>query len=316
MTDKNTVVVIGAGAMGHGLAIQFALEDKNPVLLDHKQQNIEKARSKIRNTVSFLRNEDVTNSRPDEVIESIDFTTDLKVGLSCSDIVLETISEDLSAKRALFSDIVRIGSDEAVLASNTSSFRISAIAEAVPEHQERLIGCHWLFPPYLMKPVEIILGKQTSERTQDRMFDFVTDVNRDPVIVNRDVPGFVWNRIQFAVIRECLHIVEEGIASIEDVSTAIRSGYATRMAAIGPFETMDIAGLDLFADLADEIYPDLAIDQESQRLLREKVDQGKTGVDAGEGFFSYNDSRKSVTNKRDRRVLSIMRALHESDEAR
>jgi 3-hydroxyacyl-CoA dehydrogenase len=309
-TDDGTdVAVVGAGAMGHGLAVQFALAGATVTLVDHRQSNLDAARTRIRDAARFLADEGLTEESPAAVLDTVAFTVDLEEGVADADVVLETISEELDAKRELFGALAPAAPDDALLASNTSSLSITDIAAAVPDARERVAGCHWWYPPYLLTPVEVVRGDHTADRTMERLRAFVEATGRDPITVERDVPGFVWNRIQFAVVRECCHIVSEGVASVEDVNRAVRDGYATRTAAIGPFETMDIAGLELFETIAAELYPHLATDDEPGELLREHVREGRTGVDAGAGFFAYDDPPETVTGRRDERVAAIRRAL-------
>jgi 3-hydroxyacyl-CoA dehydrogenase len=309
-----SVAVVGAGAMGHGLAVQFARTGHGVVLVDHRQSNLDAARDRIREAAGFLAREGLADESPDAVLDAVSFTTDLVDGVADADIVLETISEDLAAKRDLFESLAPAAPADAVLASNTSSLSIDAIADAVPDDADRVAGCHWWFPPYLLTPVEVVRGTDTADETMARLEAFVERVDRDPILVERDVPGFVWNRVQFAVVRECLHIVEAGVASVEDVNRAIRDGYATRTAAIGPFETMDIAGLDLFGTVAGELYPELATDDRPQESLMEHVRDGRTGIDAGVGFFEYDDPPETVTRRRDERVAAVRRVLDAETE--
>jgi 3-hydroxyacyl-CoA dehydrogenase len=304
-----TLTVVGAGAMGHGLALHCALKGVDVTLVDHRRANLDAAREQIREAGAFLESEGLTSTTT--AVDDIVFTTDLAAGVADADVVVESISEDLAAKRALFERLATATS-EAVLASNTSSLSIDAIADAVPDDADRVAGCHWWYPPYLLRPVEVVRGTATAEETVDRLETFVALVERDPIRVERDAPGFVWNRVQFAVVRECLHIVSEGVASVDAVNRAVRDGYATRTAAIGPFETMDIAGVDLFETIAAELYPALATDDTPQELLSDLAADGRTGVDAGEGFFHYDTAAAEVTRRRDERVAAIRRALDDT----
>ncbi|AUV82399.1 3-hydroxyacyl-CoA dehydrogenase [Salinigranum rubrum] len=313
MHDVTDLSVVGAGAMGHGLTVHCALAGLDVTLVDHRQANLDAARDRIREASAFLASEGLADADPDEVLDGVDCTLDLAAGVADADVVVETISEDLDAKRDLFSRLAEATSD-AVLASNTSGLSIDAIAEAVPDDAARVAGCHWWYPPYLLRPVEIVRGTGTSDETVARLRSFVERVDRDPVLVERDVPGFVWNRVQFAVVRECLHIVEEGVASVEDVNRAVRDGYATRTAAIGPFETMDIAGLDLFGTIAEGLFPALSNADAPQNTMCERVESGRTGIDAGAGFFDYDEPPETVTRRRDERVAAIQRALDEETE--
>ena len=299
--------------MGHGLAIHFALHDRDPTLIDHRESNLERATDKITEAITFLRDEGMTEESIDDVFERIDFTIDREGGVDGKSVVIESITEDLKAKQDLFESLVREASETAVLASNTSSLPISDIAKAVPDHAERIVGCHWWFPPYLLTPVEVIRGEQTDDEYYERLVDFVKSVNRDPIRVQKDVPGFVWNRVQYAVIRECLHLIEAEVASVEDVNRAIRDGYATRTVAIGPLETVDIAGLDLVTTIAEDLYPQLNADTEPNETLQDRLTDGHTGIDAGEGLLSYEDPPETITSRRDRKVIAIRRALKETE---
>jgi 3-hydroxyacyl-CoA dehydrogenase len=250
---------------------------------------------------------------PESVISDVSFTTDQTRGVSDASIVLETVTEDLSIKRDVFADVGAAAPDDAVLASNTSGIPITDIADGF-EFADRLVGCHWWYPPYLLTPVEVIRGQETADGPFERMQSFIKSVDRDPVVVNKDVPGFVWNRIQHAVIRECLHLVEEDVASIADINRAIRDGYATRTSVIGPFETMDIAGLELVKTVSAELYPYLDDDDDPSPLFDEYISSGRGGIDDGAGFFEYDETPEEITGRRDQRVAAIRRALSEVDQ--
>ena len=303
------VTIVGAGAMGHGLAVHFSVSGWDVTLVDHRRANLERARDRIETVTAFLHDRELTGASPADALDRIEFTLDLRAAVASSGFVVETISEELDAKRALFEELAPVAPDDAILASNTSSLSITDIAEAAPDRADRIVGCHWWFPPYLLEPVEVVRGAETSETTVDRLCERLESVDRTPIVVERDVPGFVWNRVQFAVVRECLHIVESGIASPEAVNEAIRDGYARRTAAVGPLETIDLAGLELFATIADELYPELATDDEPQACFEEYVEAGRTGLEAGAGFFEYDDDPEDVTRRRDERIAAITRAL-------
>jgi 3-hydroxyacyl-CoA dehydrogenase len=310
MHDVTALSVVGAGAMGHGLTVHCALAGLDVTLVDHRQANLDAARDRMREAVTFLASEGLTDADPATALDGVDYTLDLTTGAAGADVVVETVSEDLDAKRDIFERLAAATTD-AVLASNTSGLSIDDIADAVPDAAGRVAGCHWWYPPYLLRPVEVVRGTHTDDGTVERLCAFVEGVDRDPVLVKRDVPGFVWNRVQFAVVRECLHLVSEGVASVEDVNRAVRDGYAARTAAIGPFETMDIAGLDLFETIAEGLFPHLADDDSPGEPLAGRVRQGRTGIDTGAGFFDYDDAPETVTRRRDERVAAIRRALRD-----
>ncbi|WP_254536802.1 3-hydroxyacyl-CoA dehydrogenase family protein [Halomarina litorea] len=318
MTDSappiDRVAVVGAGTMGYGLAVQCALEGCVVTLTDHREANLDRAAERVGAAVEFLSEAGRTGRRPESVLGTIGGTTDRADAVADAGIVLETVSEDLAVKREVVGDVAAHAPDDAILASNTSGLPVTALAEGVPDAADRVVGCHWWNPPYLLRPVEVVRGEATSDRTVERTRAFVESVDRDPVLVERDVPGFVWNRVQFAVLRECAHLVREGVASVEDVNRAVRDGYARRTAVVGPFETVDLAGLELFATIASDLYPHLADDDGPGTEFAERIDAGKTGVRAGEGFFAYDESEDAVVERRDERLADLAELLDDEEE--
>jgi 3-hydroxyacyl-CoA dehydrogenase len=300
--------------MGHGFATLFAVKGQTVTLIDHRESNLDDATERIHEVVSFLRAEGETDRDPDAVVEGIEFTTDVATGVADADLVLESVPEDLSIKQDTYREVAEHAPDTAVLASNTSGIPITDIADAIPEHAGRVVGCHWWYPPYLLPSVEVVRGEETTDETVDRVKDFLDAVDRKPVMVERDVPGFVWNRIQMAIFRESLHLVEEGVTSFEDIDRAIRDGYALRTAAIGPFETIDIAGLDLVRTVLDNLSPHLADDDEASHLFDEYLDEGRGGIHDGAGFYDYDRSPEEVTHDRDETVMALRRAREQLED--
>jgi 3-hydroxyacyl-CoA dehydrogenase len=308
MAASYEVAIIGAGDMGHGFSAHFALYDHRVTLIDHKQSNLDWAESNIREVVAFLNDKGMTDRSPAAVVQDISFTLDAQAGVGDADVVIETVPEELETKQTVFEAVAPRVSDDTVLSSNTSGIPITDIAAAVPERAGQFVGCHWWFPPYLLTPVEVIHGEQTKDWAFEKLKSFVESVDRDPIEVNRDVPGFVWNRIQHALIRECVYLVEENVASVEDINRAIRDGYATRTAAIGPFETMDIAGLDLVQTVSDELFPHLCDVDESSPLFDDLIEEGRGGIEDGAGFLEYDGPPEAVRSDRDEKVAAIRQA--------
>ena len=293
--------------MGSGLAVQFARHGTSTTLIDHRQSNLDAARETIADAVAFLRSEELLDADAAEIRDRIAFTLDTASGVGDAELVLETVSEDRDVKREVFEAIADAAPAEAVLASNTSGIPITELGAFVDE-PERVVGCHWWNPPYLLPLVEVVSGSETAPEVRDRTVGFVEGVDRTPIVVERDVAGFVWNRIQFAVLRECAHLVEEGVASLEDVERAVRDGYALRTAAVGPFETADLSGVDLFRDVADDLYPHLSTATEAGPVFEDRIDAGWTGVASGAGFHEYEESLPAAIRRRDERVAAIQRA--------
>ncbi|WP_254546886.1 3-hydroxyacyl-CoA dehydrogenase family protein [Halomarina pelagica] len=303
-----TVTVIGAGDMGHGFAVHFALHGREVTLVDHRRSNLDEAEERIREVVEFHDEEGLAPASPDEVLDRVSFTLDRDAGVSDAEFVLETVPEDLDVKREVFESVAAAAPSDAVLASNTSGIPVTDIA-AGNAAADRIVGCHWWYPPYLLTPVEVVRGEATSDETMDRTAAFLEDVDRTPVVVERDVPGFVWNRVQNAVVRECMHLAEEGVASVEDINAAVRDGYARRTAVIGPFETIDVGGLDLYRTVAGNLFPHLSNADEPSDLFDEYLERGRGGIEDGAGFFEYDAPASEVTRRRDEGLAALGRAL-------
>lgn len=295
--------------MGHGFAVHFGLQGQDVTLVDHRESNLERARGRIRDTVADLESDGFAARSPDDVLAGITFATDPAAGVSDADVVLETVPEDLELKREVFAVVGEAAPENALLASNTSGIPITEIATAVPSCADRVVGCHWWFPPYLLEPVEVVRGAETADRTMERLIAFVEEVDRRPIVVERDVPGFVWNRVQNAVVRECLHLIEEGVASVEDVNAAVRDGYARRTSVIGPLETMDIAGVEQFETVAAHLYPHLCDDDEPNETFEALLREGRLGVEAGRGFLEYDEPAEAVLRRRDERLAALGRCF-------
>ncbi|MFA9517325.1 3-hydroxyacyl-CoA dehydrogenase family protein [Halopenitus sp. H-Gu1] len=309
-----TVTIVGAGDMGSGFAVHFARHDLDVTLVDHRESNLREADERIREAVAGLASRGVTDRSPDAVSEAVSSNTDLRSGVADADLVLETVPEDLAIKHDVFPTIADAAPAEAILASNTSGIPITDIAEAVPDDAERVVGCHWWYPPYLLEPVEVVRGAETSDRTMERTQEFLKSVDRRPIVVERDVPGFVWNRIQNAVVRECLHLLEEDVASAADINAAIRDGYARRTSVIGPLETIDVAGVDLFETVASDLYPHLCSDEEVQDVFGDLLSGGRTGIDAGHGFFEYDEAPEAIRSRRDDHLAALENCFDDFEE--
>jgi 3-hydroxybutyryl-CoA dehydrogenase len=305
------ISIVGAGVMGHGLAAQFARQGARVTLIDHRQSNLDRAEQQIGDVITFLNEESLTNLSTNNVLDRIEFTLDTVTGVADTEIVIETVSEDLEVKQKMFETVAAAAPDDTVLASNTSGIPPTKLADAVPEVADRIVVCHWWNPPYLMPPVEVVPGEETSDATIEQTTAIIAAVDRNPIVLKREIPGFVWNRIQFAVVRECMYLLEEDIASLEDIDAAVRDGYALRTAVVGPFQTMDLGGLELFRKIANDLYPELCDDEGPSELFDNYISQGRSGIQGGAGFYKYDDSETTVLNRRNSRIAALHRALGE-----
>jgi 3-hydroxybutyryl-CoA dehydrogenase len=194
--------------------------------------------------------------------------------LAGADLVVETISEDADAKRALYAAIESWVAPECVIATNTSSLQIAELARDLI-HPGRFAGLHFLKPAHLTAVVELIPGPETDAATGELLRDLAGRMDKAPLMVRRDVPGFIWNRIQFAVLRECLHMLEQGVATAEDIDAAMSDGLAPRWTAAGPLATADLGGLATFSRICAQLFPHLANDTEAPAAMVDAAAGGR-----------------------------------------
>ena len=213
------------------------------------------------------------------------------------DLVIECIPEQLAAKQALFAQLVDLARADALLCSNSSSFPISAIAGDLPGAQ-RMLGLHYFMPAHLVPLVEVVLGGQSDPVAGERLCDFVRGCGMVPVLVRKDLPGFLANRLQHALAREAFALIDAGVATADDVDAAVRFGFGFRFLAAGPVLQRDHAGLDVHCAAAATMYPDLASNTEPSPSLTGRVAQGKLGMKTGEGFYRWTPERIAAERKR------------------
>ena len=213
------------------------------------------------------------------------------------DLVIECIPEKLPAKQALFAELVDLAREDAVLCSNSSSFPISAIAAGLPSAR-RMLGLHYFMPAHLVPLVEVVLGAQSDPSLGESLCGFVQGCGMVPVLVRKDLPGFLANRLQHALAREAFALIDAGVASPADVDAAVRFGFGFRFLAAGPILQRDHAGLDVHSAAAATMYPDLASNTVPSPSLTSRVEQGKLGMKTGEGFYTWTAQSIAAERKR------------------
>jgi len=308
--DIERVAVIGAGVMGSGIAQTFAQSGYIVHLSARREATLQGALDRISaNQATMVRAGLLAERSAQEARARIYPTTDLADAVRTCYFISESVPEDLVVKREVFAALDREAPRGAVLTTDTSGLSVSAIAEATGR-PEMVAGFHWMNPPHLMPPVEVIRGDHTADRTMDLVCAMATRIGKVPIRVEKDVPGFLWNRLQLALIREALHIVEEGIARPEAVDRALTVGLGLRWAAVGPFRLMDLGGLATFHAIAAYLYRDLSAAREPQRSLSEKVAAGETGLRTGRGFYEYaRVGADEALAQRDARLLELLKLI-------
>ena len=306
--DVKRIVIAGAGTMGSSMGETFAKYGYDVTLYDIFPSALEKAGNLIRlNQETEVAEHVVTPEESAALLERIRYSED-KACFEGADLVVEAILEKLDVKHAFWAEISALVPEDAILASNTSGLSITAIAEVV-KRPERFGGMHWINPPHLIPLIEVIQGKKTDDETAAAIRDMALAVEKKPVIV-QDAPGFALNRIQLAVLRECLHIVEQGIATPEAVDDVMKYGLGMRYACLGPFEVCDLGGLDIFYNIASYLFEDLADGKAPFGMLADRFEKGQYGVKTAAGFYDYAGGKDAEKIKyRDQMFTKISKVL-------
>ena len=309
--DVKRIVIAGAGTMGSSMGETFVKYGYDVTLYDIFPSALEKAGNLIRlNQETEVAEHVVTPEESAALLERIRYSED-KACFEGADLVVEAILEKLDVKHAFWAEISALVPEDAILASNTSGLSITAIAEVV-KRPERFGGMHWINPPHLIPLIEVIQGKKTDDATAAAIRDMALAVEKKPVIV-QDAPGFALNRIQLAVLRECLHIVEQGIATPEAVDDVMKYGLGMRYACLGPFEVCDLGGLDIFYNIASYLFEDLADEKAPFGMLADRFEKGQYGVKTAAGFYDYAGGKDAEKIKyRDRMFTKISKCLFNS----
>ena len=304
------VAVVGAGTMGPGMAATFARHGFETTLYDVKPEQLEKARGTVDFVYTTLTGGGfMTAADADAGRGRITYSTNLDEALNGADFVVETVPEQKALKQQVFQDLeARVG-DDVILASNTSGIPISELAE-VTRAPGRVVGMHWSNPPHLIPVIEVIRGRETTDETARATAALVEQIGMVPALVDRDVAGFVENRILYAIMREALHLLDEGVASAEAIDTITKWGIGYKLAVIGPLELLDVAGLDIYTSVASYLNKDLSASPDISSTVTSKVEEGKLGMKTQGGLFPYTPERiQQLQQQRGRKLVAVRKAL-------
>ena len=236
------------------------------------------------------------------------YESDLAAALEGADVVIEAVPEKLELKKEVFADVERHVAPDAILASNTSGIPITQIATAC-EHPERVVGMHWSNPPHLIPMIEVIPGEKTDPSVVEATSELVRSFGYHPV-VESEVPGFVENRILYAILRECLDLVDRGIIDFEGLDLNVRWGIGYKLAVIGPMELLDMAGLDIYENVGSYLNKDLSTASEVSRTIRDLTEKGRLGMKTGGGIYDYTPEEIDAKRReRAAKLVAVRKAL-------
>jgi 3-hydroxyacyl-CoA dehydrogenase len=296
--------VIGTGTMGPGMGAVLARAGIDTALYDVSPEALERAKAGAELAAGVLERLEAAK----EGGGGLRFESDLGAALEGANFVLEAVPEKLELKQELFPQLEAGVGPEAVLASNTSGIPITKIA-SVCARPERVVGMHWSNPPHLIPMIEVIPGEQTSQETVEAASELVRRIGYHPV-VEKEVAGFVENRILYAILRECLDLVDRGIIDPEGLDLNVRWGIGYKLAVIGPMELLDMAGLDIYNAVGSYLNQDLSTSAEVSSTIRDLIDQGRLGMKTGGGIYDYTPEQiDELRAKRAAKLIAVRKAL-------
>lgn len=296
--------IIGTGTMGPGMGAVLARAGLDTALYDVSAEQLEKAKAGVRLAQGVLERLDAVSRGGG----GVRFESDLAAALEGAEFVIEAVPERLELKQELFPELERFVAPGTILASNTSGIPITKIA-AVCARPERVVGMHWSNPPHLIPMIEVIPGEQTSQPVVDATSELVRDVGYHPV-VEREVPGFVENRILYAIMRECLELVDRGVIDPEGLDLNVRWGIGYKLAVIGPMELLDMAGLDVYDAVGSYLNRDLSTSGEVSSTIKGLIDEGRLGMKTGGGIYDYTPEQiDELRATRAAKLVAVRKAL-------
>ncbi|HLR51795.1 MAG TPA: 3-hydroxyacyl-CoA dehydrogenase family protein [Candidatus Avamphibacillus sp.] len=301
------VTVLGAGIMGHGAAQLFAQAGKNVRIRARRETSLEKARELITNSLEIIvEKEMLTEKEMEQALARITYTTDLLEAIQDTDFILESIPEVLEQKLDIYEIIEDAVSDKTIIASNTSTFPLEGLTQRA-KHPERFIITHFFNPPQLVPIVEIAKFEQTDEDIINTTYDLMEEIGKSPVVLNKEITGFIVNRVQVAMLREAFHLIEAEVATAEDIDIAMKGSMGFKWAFCGPMESQDLAGLQTTEAMVGNIMKDLSNTRDVPSFLAEMVENGEHGIRTNQGFYKYDDHGEKAIHTRDDDFLDLLK---------
>ena len=301
------IAIIGLGTMGPGMAARLARGGLHVTAYDVAPTAIERGRSMLSTAESVLDALGVLT--PSDGPGTVRLTDDIGDAVSGADLVIENVPENISIKADVYRMIDGLIAADTIVASDTSGIPITKL-QAHISYPERMVGMHWSNPPHIIPMIEVVAGEKTAPQTVATIRDLIRSIGLLPVVVKKDVPGFVENRVLYALLREAVDLVERGVIEPEDLDTCVSWGIGYKIAVVGPMALLDMAGLDIYKSVSSFLNADLSNRDDVAPMVLEKTNASKFGIKSGEGMFSYTPEQiKALQAERARKLVAVRRIL-------
>jgi len=294
VTAQKNIAVLGAGLMGHGIALTFASAGHRVNVFDPVDSARASLHERISDSMQQLGN---SKQQIETALPLVDHSDAIESSVATADVIIEAAPEKLELKQSLFAECERHAPDNAIIASNTSVIQISKIVGELSS-RHRMLGTHWWNPPHQIPLVEVIKTDWTDAELADAMQALLISVGKKAVMVEKDVPGFIGNRLQHALWREAISLVENGICTAHAVDDVVKASFGRRLAVLGPLENADLVGIELTQDIHKQVLFDLETTEKPSPYLQQLLDDGRTGMAAGSGFREWTEQDLAQTKSR------------------
>jgi len=294
--------------MGRGIGQVFATAGFNVTLVDLSQKVLDSALQQITTSLNVMKKSGLLAESRDSILSRVSTNPELSEAVSDASFVVEAVFEDVEAKKDVFKRVERSTGESTIIASNTTAIPITTLA-GVTFHPERIVGAHFWNPPHLVTAVEVTRGEKTSSETVEKTVSILKKVGKKPAVVNQDIPGQIGIRILYAMIREATWLVENKVASAEDIDNIVKEALGGRLEVLGPLELADLSGIDLVENVSNILYKSLDTSTRAQPLVKQMVKAGELGVKTGKGFYDWKTSRNAqdTIKERDAHLIKILK---------
>ena len=302
------LTILGAGTMGHSIALSAAWSGHTPSVYGINDQDVASADKGLAQKLAVMADNGLFDENEAQAIRKrIRFTTSLEEAVGDATFILEVVPENLQLKRDLYKQLESLVNPAVIIASNTSGFKPSLLAEELA-YPGRFVVAHFWNPGHLIPLVEVVNGERTEAETTERTMALLTLMNKKPILLNKELPGFIGNRLQYALFREAQALLDAGAASKEDIDGAVTYSIGRRLPVTGPLMTADMGGLDVFSAISNYLFEELSDDQRSGKILSELVEQQKLGDKTGEGFYNWEpEVSEEVNRKREQTLIQFLK---------